>query len=461
MRRIFGIFVVVMLCIGVATTGVCQKKDMGKVKREQSDVKRQIATTQEELGAKRREAARRLRELEALDADIDRSRRDIERMEQNVARCDSQIRLIGDSIAQSEARLARLRGNYASAVRKMQHNLKRNDQLWFILSSSSLHEAWRRMRYLQQFAKWRDRQAEQIHGEIVALDRRKRDVEKLRGEQQQRQLALRNAHTGLEQQRSRQDEMVEELRGEERHLKEVLAEQQRRADALDRELERLIRLEEERIAEEQRKARERRLAEEKAAKERAAREQAAKEQAEKNKKKTARKPSTQPKVQPKVEPPKPAKAPQPKVPGDEYAGMSSNFERNKGRLPYPIGGNCRVVRGFGKQRHPELRHVMTDNGGIDLAAPLGAVARAVAPGKVSAVFSQQGYGMVVMVRHGSYLTIYVGLEALTVATGSTVKAGDALGTVTADPDGGGKALLHFEIRREKTKLNPMEWLVDS
>ena len=143
---------------------------------------------------------------------------------------------------------------------------------------------------------------------------------------------------------------------------------------------------------------------------------------------------------------------------DDYAALTGSFESNKGKLPYPIGGSCRVVRAFGKQRHPELRHVMTDNGGVDLEAPHGAVARAVFAGKVSAVFSQPGYGMVVMVRHGHYLTIYVGLESLTVATGTEVKSGQALGTVVDDAEGGGKALLHFEIRHEKTKLNPMDWL---
>lgn len=453
----------VMLCLCMAEAGVCQAtKDMGKVKRQQSDVLRQIETTSGQLNAKHQEAARQLRELEALDAEIDRNKRHIERMEQNVAKCDAQIKLIADSMRDSEERLARLRNKYAAAVRKMQRNLSRGDRMRFVLSSSSLHEAWRRMRYLSQFAKWRDRQAEQIHGEIVALDRRKRDVEKLRGEQQQRQLALQNAHRNLEQQRSRQDAMVTQLRGEERHLKDVLASQQRRAQALDRELERLIRLEEERIAEEQRKARERQLAEERRiAEEKAAKEKAAKkEKATKAKKqaKSGKKSTQKPSVKPDVVTPKPDRAPQPKIAGDGEGGIGSNFERNKGRLPYPIGGNCRVVRGFGKQRHPELRYVITDNGGIDIEAPLGAVARAVAAGKVSAVFSQQGYGMVVMVRHGNYLTIYVGLESLTVATGSVVEAGNALGTVCADPDDNSRSLLHFEIRREKTKLNPMEWI---
>ncbi len=252
-----------MLCISGAALGVCTSTDdMGKVKREQSDVRRKVKETSGQLDDNRRRAAQSLRELNAIDADIDRKSLEISRIENNVAACDAKIALITDSMKASEARLAKLRSNYAAAVRKMQRNLSSADRLSFILSSSSLHEAWRRMRYLKQFSKWRDRQAEQIHEEIIAMDRRKHDVEKLRGEQVVRNRALQNARTGLEQQRCRQSEAVAKLKSEEKHLKGVLEEQNRRAEALDRELDRLIRLEEARVAEEQRKEHERKLAEE-------------------------------------------------------------------------------------------------------------------------------------------------------------------------------------------------------
>ena len=424
----------VMLCMSGAALGARPANDdMGKVKREQSDVRRKVKETSGQLYENRRRAAQSLRELNAIDADIDRKSLEISRIEGNVAACDAKITLITDSMKASEARLATLRSNYAAAVRKMQRNLSSADRLSFILSSSSLHEAWRRMRYLKQFSKWRDRQAEQIHEEIIAMDRRKRDVEKLRGEQVVRNRALQNARTGLEQQRSRQSEAVAKLKSEEKHLKGVLEEQNRRAEALDRELDRLIRLEEARVAEEQRKERERKLAEERRRAEeletqRAA--EAAKKTAEKKaddakhkikstkttKDKKKKGTSPQPVPKPKVATPKPVAKPANPVKSisDDYAALTGSFESNKGKLPYPIGGSCRVVRAFGKQRHPELRHVMTDNGGIDLEAPHGAVARAVFAGKVSAVFSQPGYGMVVMVRHGHYLTIYVRSESLTV-----------------------------------------------
>ena len=195
------------------------------------------------------------------------------------------------------------------------------------------------MRYLKQFSKWRDRQAEEIHGEIIALERRKKDVEKLRNEQQTRNRALQNAYAGLKQQRDRQKDVVERLKGEEKHLKDVLAEQNSRAEALDRELDRLIRLEEERAAEAARKERERKLAEQearvkaekdKAAKEKAAKEKAAKGKASKPSQKNAvknKKGASQPEKKPKVETPKPDLAPKPSVPVgvDDKTARTINF----------------------------------------------------------------------------------------------------------------------------------------
>ena len=77
---------------------------------------------------------------------------------------------------------------------------------------------------------------------------------------------------------------------------------------------------------------------------------------------------------------------------------------------------------------------------------------------MSAVFSQEGFGMVVMVRHGRYLTIYVNILHADVATGQEIKAGDSLGTICSGPDDDNRTILHFEVRKEKEKLDPQIWI---
>lgn len=77
---------------------------------------------------------------------------------------------------------------------------------------------------------------------------------------------------------------------------------------------------------------------------------------------------------------------------------------------------------------------------------------------VSSIFRLDGYHSVVILRHGEYLTVYAGIDALAVKKGQSVKAGQTLGSLYSDPDDGGRTSLHFEIRHEKQKLNPVEWV---
>ena len=116
------------------------------------------------------------------------------------------------------------------------------------------------------------------------------------------------------------------------------------------------------------------------------------------------------------------------------------------------------MRRFGRQPHPTLRHVETENSGIDIEVSSGSSARAVFAGTVSAIFKQDGFNSIVMIRHGNYITIYAGLAGVNVRQGDVVKAGQSLGKIYSDPDDGNRTILHFEIRNERQKLNPTQWV---
>ena len=147
----------------------------------------------------------------------------------------------------------------------------------------------------------------------------------------------------------------------------------------------------------------------------------------------------------------------PSIPAPERK-FKGSFESNKGRLLFPVTGKYKIVSTFGQHKHPELKYVKVNNNGIDIEAQPGAMARAIFDGKVSAVFPQDGYHTVVMVRHGKYLSIYVNLSEIYIRKGDTLKAGDAIGKIYSDPDDGGRTILHFEVRREKDKLDPQQWV---
>ncbi len=111
---------------------------------------------------------------------------------------------------------------------------------------------------------------------------------------------------------------------------------------------------------------------------------------------------------------------------------------------------------FGRHALPNLPDVVYDNPGIDIEVAPGATAKAVYGGKVSGVYGVAGFGTVVIVNHGNYFTVYGNLSGSSVRTGDTVKAGQAVGK--AAPDSGNKKVgsLHFEVWKNREKLNPMQ-----
>ena len=131
--------------------------------------------------------------------------------------------------------------------------------------------------------------------------------------------------------------------------------------------------------------------------------------------------------------------------------VSGGFEANKGRLPMPITGTYRIVSHFGQYNVEGLKNVKLDNKGINILGSSGCQARSIYDGEVSAVF---GYGgsMVVMVRHGAYISVYANLRSASVTRGQRVSTRQTLGTVGADN------ILQFQLRKETAKLNPETWL---
>ena len=119
----------------------------------------------------------------------------------------------------------------------------------------------------------------------------------------------------------------------------------------------------------------------------------------------------------------------------------------------PITGPYRIERRFG------LTHitssVVLDNKGINYQGQAGAHARSIFDGEVSAVF-QLGNMKNVLVRHGSYISVYCNLSSTIATRGQKVKARDLIGTVA--PDDRGQFVLHFQLRKEVTKLNPEQWI---
>lgn len=436
-------FLYILMCavLLVVPDAVAQKTSAKSIKQQQKVTKQEIKKTNKKIKDNTAETARSLNRLNLIEAEMVAQKKTIDSIVGELAVVNRKLALVEDSIASNERELARLKDNYLRAVRSVRARSSSMDRLLFIFSAETFHQAYRRMRYLQQFSEWRGKQAVKINETQERLQVQK---DTLAVYKNQRAIALdrQNAERrALKKKQQEQSKEVATLKKEGKALQKVLAEQKRKAAKLEEALNKLI-------AEEERKAALRAKEEEKRRKAQKAKEEAAKKET------------------PKIGKPS-ASETKKTVESGKSSGysmteaertLSGSFESNKGNLLFPVTGKYTIVKPFGRQRHPELKYVETDNGGIDIEVAQGCNARAVFDGKVSAVFRQDGFNTIVMVRHGNYLTIYVNLSEIYVANGDVVKAGQAIGKIFSDPDDDNRTILHFEVRKEREKLNPQEWV---
>lgn len=140
------------------------------------------------------------------------------------------------------------------------------------------------------------------------------------------------------------------------------------------------------------------------------------------------------------------------------SSAKGNFAAMRGSLPKPVSGSFKVTSRFGRQSLPDLPDVIYDNPGIDAEVSAGSSALAVYGGKVSGVYMIPGYNTVVIVNHGNYYTVYGNIASPSVKVGDSVNAGQGLGSLALDEDDRSRSSIHFEVWRNREKLNPLDWL---
>ncbi len=131
------------------------------------------------------------------------------------------------------------------------------------------------------------------------------------------------------------------------------------------------------------------------------------------------------------------------------------FAHGRGSLPWPAHGP--VIETFGEHRHPKFG-TLTYNNGIDIQAPEGTEIHSVDAGEAVFVDWIDGYGQTIMVQHGNgFVTLYGHCSSVGVTVGQRVTSGQVIGRVGDTGSLNGNAL-HFEIRKGKSALDPMDWL---
>lgn len=408
-----------------------QKKEIQKgLKKKQSE----LTTTQKNVEAK-------MRDISMLTNQLENRQRYINDMEQQIKGVEQKIAAQESKLAQNARELESKKQDYIKALRFARLNKSVNSPLLFVLSTRSVTQMYRRSRYAREYANYERSLAEQIIQKQNELLAGKNELLKVKGEKHRLVSECEAQRAQLQRLQEEEKRNVAGLQKRQKALSKEVEQQKKQLVALDRKIDQMIAWEVEqarRRAEQEAKRRE----EARRKKERdAARKQGSKNTGQKNKSKRSSATSSSPTANQWLTP--------------QDRALNGSFEKNKGRLPVPITGSYMIGSRFGMYNVPGLKNVRLDNKGTNYIGKPGAKARAIFDGEVSAVF-QFGGTKNVLVRHGSYISVYCNLSSVIVTKGQKVKARDILGSV--ENDGSGNCVLHFQLRKETAKLNPEAWI---
>jgi septal ring factor EnvC (AmiA/AmiB activator) len=308
-----------------------------------------------------------------------------------------------------EEDIKRLQEEYGVMARNAYRQKVNHSTLLFIFSSESFNQAFKRWQYLKQYDQYRKKQAKLIiettntlSKKLIQLEERIVEKEQLIADQET-QTALLNKEM-LDKYK-----MLNTLRADEARLRKDLKAKRIAHQKLNDAIETVI--QQEVIAE---------------------RKRARSAQALK-----------------KTQNQKPTKTPELNI-------LTTSFYSNKGRLPWPVSNG--IVTGyFGKQPHPTLRKIEITNNGIDIRTDNNAQVRAVFDGIVVGKQFIPGYEHMIIIQHGDYYTVYSNLKEVYVKKNDKVKIKQPIGQSSVNSKSN-VSEVHFEVWREKERLNPLSWI---
>lgn len=435
MKRFFSILI---SCFCLAIPLLAQSNKLIKeLENRRGALQKQIAESETLLVNTRKDVGSQLSGLAALTGQIEERKRYILAINNDVEAVERELGVLGRQLVRLQNDLKDKKQKYESSVQYLYKNRSIEEKLMFIFSARTLAQTYRRMRYVREYATYQRLQGEEILKKQEQVNRKQAELRQVKAAKEGLLKEREAEKARLEVQEKEKKTLVANLRKKQRGLQDEIGKKRREADRLNARIDRLI-------AEEIEKARKR--AEEEARREAAARKKAD-EKGGKSEKSAASSTSSKPKATP-LETYSMSKADR---------ELSGNFANNRGRLPMPLTGAYIIVSRYGQYAVEGLRNVKLDNKGIDIQGRPGAQARAIFDGKVAAVFRLNGL-FNILIRHGNYISVYCNLSSASVKQGDNVTTKQTLGEIFSDGADGGRTVLHFQLRKEKEKLNPEPWL---
>lgn len=361
----------------------------------------EINQTTNLLAETKKDKAATLDQFIALQSQIRKRQQLINTLQKELQYANESIARANQVMLALNADIERLKKEYGNMIRSAFRQKMNKSALAFLFSANNLNDAFRRWQYLKQYDRFRKRQAQLILETQGTLQAKAQQLEDTKLEKQKLLRSQEKQTLILNQELTAKNKILKKLKSSESRLVAALDEQQQAHDKLNNAIEAII----------------------------------LKEMV--SKRKEARTSAALANTEEKV---------------NISPVVSGDFVRNKGRLPWPVKSGD-ITRYFGTQPHPTIKSVQIANNGIDIRTEKHSDVLAVFEGKVVGIQFIPGYKNTIIVQHGIYYTVYSNLDQIYVKRGDNINVRQSIGKVGKD-----KPELHFEIWKEKQRLNPVNWV---
>ena len=300
-------------------------------------------------------------------------------------------------------RLQVLKEEYAAMIVKSYKSRSEENKVMFLLSSTNFQQAYKRLQYIKQYANYQKKQGEEIKVQTVKLQDLNKGLVVQKQDKQKLIEENRAAKKELDKEVSEFESLKVSINKDLNKYRSEIKTNQQEVDRIDKEIDRIIK---EAIAASNRKA--------------------------------GKTGSSTFALTP------------------EERNLASNFAANKGKLPWPVREGVKKIP-FGTTRSPIDRNVKINSIGIGIATNKNEKVRAVFEGVVLAIMLPKNGNNILMIRHGSYITIYKNLEKIYVKKGDKISTRQEIGEVRTN-NSSGEAILTFVISKDGKYLNPAYWV---
>lgn len=403
---------IIILLLFNCTISVQSANNIKELEQQRKVLSTEIKNANKFLNENQKSIRNVQQKVDLIVKQIDTREQLVKTIKNEIGVLDKKIQERKIQIFQLEKNLQLKKEQYAIVIQKIYQQKNNQDQLFFILSASNIVQSFHRILYLKEYSKWSKKQGEEIILQQNKILAEKQILEHNTKEKNNLVHIKKNEEEKLQIQEKTKKIEIENLKRNTKKIQAEIDKKKNQARVLDREIARII-----------------------------------KEEIDAAKKATA-----------KANVERKAETAGSYAMTKEEQALSADFVKNKGKLPFPLKGNYRIISRFGQQQYSHMENIHYNSNGIDIKTTQDNTARAVFDGVVSRVFIVPGYQTSVIIRHGNYLTLYSCLEQVFVKQGEKIKTIQNIGKIYTNKENENSTVLHFELWKEQTKLNPEAWL---